>query len=68
VGNVSFLESDHERAEFRQVQPVRHLTLEYSSVTLASTPFSGDNKDKPGVACGRGLQETQKYRMRFVLG
>ena len=50
VGDVSFLESDHERAEFRQVQPLRHVALEHSSLTCASAPFPGDDKDEPRIA------------------
>jgi hypothetical protein len=68
VGDVSFLESDHERAEFRQAQPLRHLALQHSSLTRVSAPFSGDDKDEPSIARPRHMQEPQKFRVRLALG
>jgi hypothetical protein len=68
VGDVSLLKSDHERAEFRQAQPLRHLALEHSSLTRPSAPFSGDDKDEPRIARPRRMQEPQKYRVRLALG
>src|SRR5262249_49240450 len=66
--NVRLLEADYQFPKFRQAQPPRHLALEDPSLTLASAPFSGDYKHEPGIARGRGPQETQKCPVRFALG
>jgi hypothetical protein len=68
VSNVRLFEANYQCPEFWQAQPLRHLALENSSLPFTSAAFSGDDKDKSCVACGRGPQKAQKRRVRFVLG
>ena len=65
--NMRLLKADYQRPKFRQVQPLRDLTLQYPSFDVTSATFPGDDKHKPGIARGRGPQETQKCRVCFTL-
>src|SRR5262245_5569826 len=67
MGNMRLLKADYKCPKFRQVQPLRDLTLQHPSFDVTPATLSGDDKHKAGIAHGRGPQETQKCRVCFAL-
>jgi len=47
MADMRFLKSDHERAEFRLAQPLRHLAAQYASLgPRAHVALAGDDEDE----------------------
>src|ERR1700746_1109560 len=71
MANVGLLETVHISAEFRQLEPQRHLPSEHATLApiIASTcALAGDNKHEPGAVRLRATQKPQQRAMRVALG
>src|ERR1700726_2065928 len=55
MADMRFLKADHQRAKFRQAQPLRHLAPQHAALGFGSAHFAltGDDKDK-SQAVGMG--------------
>ena len=67
--DMSFLEPDHQRTEFRQAQPLRHLTAQHAALGLGAADFAlaGDHEHKRKAVMMRALQESEQHAMRAGL-
>src|SRR4051812_17999142 len=63
--DVSFLEADDERAEFRQAKPVRDLTTQHATLLFgaADLTFAGDDEHEGHAVAVGALQETEQRVM-----
>jgi hypothetical protein len=68
MADMRFLKSDHERAEFRLAEPLRHLAAQYASLgPRAHLALAGDDKDKSEAIEMRALQENRECVVRMRL-
>ncbi len=58
MGDMRVLEADHEAAEFRQTEPLRHLAFEHAALAVAAPAFSGDHQHQANLS--RALAERRK--------
>src|SRR5262249_60092575 len=68
---MGVLEADDVAAEFRQLQPLRHLALEHAAfapIIARAATFAGDHQDELGAIALRLAQEGHQRRMRLALG
>src|SRR5262249_43654707 len=68
---MGVLEANDVTAEFRQLQPLRHLAPERATlapVGAPAAPLAGDHQDDLGAMALRPAQEGQQRRMRLALG
>ena len=66
MADMCLLETDHERAKFRQAQPVRHLPPQHAALLLTSTDLAlaGDDKHEGRAIGVRALEEGEQRAMR----
>src|SRR4029077_16570342 len=68
MADMRFLKSDHERAEFRLAQPLRHLAAQYASLgPHAAVALAGDDEDEGEAIEMRALQENRECAVRMRL-
>ena len=70
MANMGGLEADDIGAEFRQLQPQRHLTLEhpaFAPFVARACAFAGDDKGKSDALVLRPAQESKQHRVCLVL-
>src|SRR5260370_36336146 len=69
--SMGLLEGGHIGAEFRQLEPERHLALEHARfypIVPRGRALAGDDKNESGAVGLRPAQETQQRSMGFALG
>src|SRR3954447_22278782 len=64
---MGFLEADHQRAQFRQPEPFRHLLTQYAPLP-PRTALAGDDEHKSQAVAAGVLQERLQRAMRPALG
>src|SRR6188472_1114416 len=65
MADMGFLEADHQRAEFRQAEPLRHLTAQHAALGLsAHLALAGDDEHEGQPVMMGALQETEQRAMR----
>jgi hypothetical protein len=68
MGNMRILETDDQRAELRQAQPLRYLPSQNTALAVTRTSaLARDNQHKPCAASTRRAQKPQQSRMGFAL-
>ena len=61
MADMGFLKTDHQRAEFRQAQPLRHLAAQYAALGFgAHFAFAGDDQHECQAIAVGALQEARK--------
>ena len=62
MADMGFLEADHQRAEFRQAQPLRHLAAQHAALGFgaADLALAGDDEHEGQAVAVRALQERQQ--------
>ena len=65
MADMGFLEADHQRAELRQAEPLRHLTAQNAALGLsAHLALAGDDEHEGQPVMMGALQETEQCAMR----
>ena len=60
MADMRFLETDHQRAKFRQAQPLRHLPAQHAALGIAGDALAGDDKHEGEAIMMRALQEAEQ--------
>ena len=62
MADMGFLETDHQRAEFRQAQPLRDLAAQHTALGLGATHFAlaGDDEHEGQAVMMGALQEAEQ--------
>src|SRR5882672_8394491 len=61
MADMGFLEADHQRPEFRQAQPLRHLAAEHAALRLCShLALAGDDEHEGQPLMMRALQKSEQ--------
>ena len=65
MADMGFLEADHQRAEFRQAEPLRHLAAQHAALGFgADLALAGDDEHECQPVMMGALQETEQRAMR----
>ena len=65
MADMGFLEADHQRAEFRQAKPLRHLTAQHATLGLgADLALAGDDEHEGQPVMMGALQKTKQRAVR----
>src|ERR1043166_9033406 len=65
MADMGFLEADHQRAEFRQAEPSRHLTAQHAPLGLRpDLALAGDDEHESQPVMMGALQEAEQRPMR----
>ena len=65
MADMGFLEADHQRAEFRQAEPLRHLTAQHAALGLGpDLALAGDDEHEGQPVMMGALQEAEQRAMR----
>src|SRR5262245_7172323 len=68
MADMRFLISDHQRAELRQRQPLRHLAAQHAALGFrAELPLAGDDEHESKAVVVGTLQEAEQRAMRTAL-
>ena len=69
MADMRLLEADHQRTEFRQAQPLRHLAAQHAAFgfTTADLALAGDDKHEGEAFAMRALKEAVQHTMRAGL-
>src|SRR5437867_66596 len=68
VTDVRGLEAQHQVAEFRQRQPLRHLPSQHAPrLALAAHTLAGDDQHELEAVAMRAMQEARERAMRLAL-
>src|ERR1700730_6185708 len=68
---MSILEAHDIAAEFRQLQPERHLALEHAAlapIIARAGALAGDHQDESSAILLRRAQKMEQFGMRLALG
>ena len=61
MADMRFLEADHQRTEFRQAEPVRHLAAQHPAFGFgAEFAFAGDDENEGQALAVGALQKTEQ--------
>src|SRR5207237_597035 len=64
MADMGFLEADHQRAEFRQAEPLRHLAAQHAALGLsAHLALARDDEHEGQPVMMRALQEAEQRAM-----
>src|SRR3954469_11072398 len=65
MADMSFPEADHQRAEFRQAEPLRHLAAQHAALGLRpDLALAGDDEHKSQPVMMGALQKAEQRTMR----
>ena len=68
MADMRFLESDHQRAEFRQAEPLRHLAAQHAALGLGTDlALAGDDEHEGQAVAMGALQKAEQRAMRARL-
>ncbi len=70
MADMGFLEADHQRAEFRQAEPLRHLAAQHAALGIQATDLAlaGDDQHEGEPVMVGALQEGEQHPMGARLG
>ena len=62
MADMRFLKADHQRTEFRQAQPLRHLAAQHAALGFgADLAFTGDDENESQALAVGALQEAEQH-------